>query len=31
MNYAATAVQIAFDDFYGKLDDQQKARLENSR
>ena len=27
LNYAATAVQIAFDDFYGKLDDRQKARL----
>jgi len=31
MNYAATAMQIAFDDFYGKLDDQQKTRLESSR
>jgi hypothetical protein len=28
MNYAATSVQIAFDDFYGKLDRGQKARLE---
>ena len=27
LNYAATAVQIAFDVFYGKLDDRQKARL----
>jgi len=31
MNYAATAVQIAFDDFYDKLDDQQKARLAGGR
>ena len=30
MNYAATTVQIAFDDFYGKLDNSQKARLESS-
>ena len=28
MNYAATTVQIAFDDFYRKLDDEQKARLD---
>ncbi len=28
MNYAATSVQIAFDDFYGKLDKGQKARLD---
>ena len=28
MNYAATTVQIAFDDFYSKLDNGQKARLE---
>jgi hypothetical protein len=28
MNYAATSVQIAFDDFYGKLDNGQKARLD---
>jgi len=31
MNYAATSVQIAFDDFYGKLDNGQKARLEANR
>lgn len=30
MNYAATTVQIAFDDFYGKLDNGQKARLESA-
>jgi hypothetical protein len=30
MNYAATTVQIAFDDFYGKLDNGQKARLEST-
>jgi LTXXQ motif family protein len=30
MNYAATTVQIAFDDFYGWLDDQQKARLNSA-
>ena len=28
LNYAATTVQIAFDDFYDKLDDQQQARLQ---
>jgi hypothetical protein len=28
MNYAAATVQIALDDFYGKLDSGQKARLE---
>lgn len=28
MNYAATSTQIAFDDFYGKLDKGQKARLD---
>jgi hypothetical protein len=27
LNYAATAVQIAFNDFYRRLDDPQKARL----
>ncbi len=27
MNYAATTVQIAFDDFYGKLNNEQKARF----
>ncbi len=30
MNYAATTVQIAFDDFYGKLDKGQRSRLESS-
>jgi hypothetical protein len=30
MNYATTTVQIAFDNFYGKLDDKQKERLERS-
>jgi hypothetical protein len=30
MNYAATTVQIAFDDFYGKLDNGQKARLDST-
>lgn len=30
MNYAATTVQIAFNDFYGRLDEAQKARLESS-
>jgi LTXXQ motif family protein len=30
MNYAATAVQISFDDLYGKLDDQQRARLNSA-
>jgi LTXXQ motif family protein len=30
MNYAATTVQIAFDDFYGRLDDRQKARLNSA-
>ena len=29
MNYAATTVQIAFDDFYGKLDSAQKARFDS--
>jgi hypothetical protein len=29
MNYAATTVQIAFDDFYGRLDREQKARFES--
>ena len=28
MNYAATTVQIAFNDFYGRLDNAQKARFE---
>ena len=28
LNYAATTLQIAFDDFYGKLDEHQKTRLE---
>ena len=31
MNYAATTVQIAFDDFYGKLDSEQKARFASLR
>lgn len=30
LNYAATAVQIAFGDFYGRLDEQQKARLNSA-
>jgi len=30
LNYAATTVQIAFDDFYDKLDDQQQARLQST-
>jgi len=30
MNYAATNVQIAFDDFYGKLSDAQRARIDPS-
>lgn len=30
MNYAATTVQIAFDNFYGKLDNGQRARLEST-
>jgi LTXXQ motif family protein len=30
MNYAATNVQIALDDFYGKLSDAQKARFDSS-
>jgi len=30
MNYAATTVQIAFNDFYSKLDNAQKARFETS-
>jgi hypothetical protein len=30
MNYAATTIQIAFDNFYGKLDNGQKARLEST-
>jgi hypothetical protein len=30
MNYAVTAVQISFNDFYAKLDDQQKARLNSA-
>lgn len=29
MNYAATTVQIAFDDFYGKLDNEQKGRFDS--
>jgi hypothetical protein len=29
MNYAATTVQVAFDDFYGKLDNEQKARFDS--
>lgn len=29
LNYAATTVQIAFDDFYAKLDKDQKARFES--
>jgi hypothetical protein len=31
MNYAASNVQIALDDFYGRLSQQQKARLEATR
>ena len=31
MNYAATNVQIALDDFYGKLSDAQKARFDSNR
>ena len=31
MNYAATAVQIAFNDFYRQLDTAQKARLDRFR
>jgi hypothetical protein len=31
LNYAATAVQIAFNDFYRRLDDRQKARLNSGR
>jgi len=30
LNYAATAVQIAFGDFYGRLDEQQKVRLNSA-
>ena len=30
MNYAATTVQIAYNDFYRKLDDKQKSRLDRS-
>ena len=30
MNYAATTVQIAFDNFYSKLDNGQKARLDTT-
>ncbi len=30
MNYAATNVQIALDDFYGKLSDAQKAHIDSS-
>ena len=30
MNYAATAVQIAFNDFYSKLDTAQKARIDSA-
>ncbi len=30
MNYAATTVQIAFNDFYAKLDDTQKARFDSA-
>jgi LTXXQ motif family protein len=29
LNYAATAVQMAFDDFYAKLNNEQKARFES--
>jgi hypothetical protein len=29
INYAATTVQIAFDDFYAKLDGAQKSRFES--
>jgi hypothetical protein len=29
MNYAATTVQIAFNDFYSKLDNAQKARFDS--
>ena len=29
LNYAATTVQIAFDDFYGRLSNEQKARFES--
>lgn len=31
LNYAATAVQIAFNDFFRRLDDRQKARLNSGR
>lgn len=30
MNYAATTVQIAFNDFYGRLDNTQKARFDST-
>lgn len=30
VNYAATTVQVAFEDFYGKLDKGQKARLDET-
>jgi hypothetical protein len=29
INYAATTVEIAFNDFYTKLDGRQKARLDS--
>jgi hypothetical protein len=29
LNYAATSVQVAFGDFYSRLNDAQKARLDN--
>jgi hypothetical protein len=30
VNYAATTIQVAFEDFYGKLDKGQKARLDET-
>jgi hypothetical protein len=30
VNYAATTVQVAFEDFYAKLDKGQKARLDET-
>jgi hypothetical protein len=29
MNYAAATIQIAFDDFYGRLRSEQKTRLDS--
>jgi hypothetical protein len=29
MNYAAATVQIAFDDFYGRLGSEQKTRIDS--